>query len=84
MYLFSQPLVETKEINKVIHDIYPMNVIPLDNYGEYRKLTGHLEKTRQHLSIKSQYAIKEAFNYEVVSRCKVLHISCHGVYKKYS
>ena len=47
MYLFSQPLVETiSEKNKVIHEIYPMNVIPLDNYGEYRKLTGHLEKTR--------------------------------------
>ena len=49
MYLFSQPLVE----KKVLHEIYPMSVMPLDNYGEYRKLTGHLEKTRQFLSIKS-------------------------------
>ena len=68
MYLFSQPLVETKiEKNKVIHEIYPMSVNPLDNYGEYRKLTEHLEKTRQHLSIKSQYAIKEAFRDELVT-----------------
>ena len=68
MYLFSQPLVETiSKSNKVIHEIFPMTVKPLDNYGEYRKLTGHLEKTRQHLSIKSQYAIKEAFKDEVVT-----------------
>jgi hypothetical protein len=60
MYLFSQPLVETIN-NKVNNDIFPMSVNPLDNYGEYRKLTGYLEKTRQHLSIKSQYATKEAF-----------------------
>ena len=79
MYLFSQPLVETlSKNNKVIHEIFPMSVMPLDNYGEYRKLTGHLEKTRQHLSIKSQYAIKEAFRDEVVTKCKVIHISCHG------
>ena len=32
MYLFSQPLIE----KKTIHEIYPMNVEPLDNYGEYR------------------------------------------------
>jgi hypothetical protein len=75
MYLFSQPLVKTKSKNK---KILPMRVIPLDNYGEYRKLTGHLEKTSQHLSIMSQYAIIEAFRDELVSRCKVLHISCHG------
>ena len=78
MYLFSQPLVETKTINNANHQIYPKRVVPLDNYGEYRKLTGYLEKTRQHLSIKSQFAIKEAFRDEVVTRCKVLHISCHG------
>ena len=80
MYLFSQPLVETKseKNNKVIYGIYPMRVKPLDNYGEYRKLTRHLEKTRQHLSIKSQYAIMEAFRDEVVTKCKVIHISCHG------
>ena len=36
MYLFSQPLIEKKTIDKVVHDIYPMNVEPLDNYGEYR------------------------------------------------
>ena len=46
MYLFSQPLVETKKYNNVIHEIYPKSVNPLDNYGEYRKLTRHLEKTR--------------------------------------
>jgi hypothetical protein len=79
MYLFSQPLVEKIcKNNKVIHEISPIIVIPLDNYGEYRKLTGHLEKTRQHLSIKSNHAIKEAFRDEEVARCKVLHISCHG------
>jgi hypothetical protein len=79
LYFFSQPLVEKKsDKNKFIHEIYPISVIPLDNYGEYRELTGHLEKTRQHLSIKSQFAFKEAFRYEEVSRCKVLHISCHG------
>ena len=79
MYLFSQPLVEIKsENNKVIHEIFPKTVMPLDNYGEYRKLTRHLEKTRQHLSIKSQYAVKEAFRDEVVTKCKVIHISCHG------
>jgi hypothetical protein len=79
MYLFSQPLVDTySEKNKVIHEIFPKRVRPLDNYGEYRKLTGYLEKTRQHLSIKSQYAIKEAFRDEVVTKCKVIHISCHG------
>jgi hypothetical protein len=66
MYLFSQPLVVSKN-NNVIHDIFPMSVFPLDNYGEYRKLTEHLEKTRQYLSIKSQYAIKEAFRDEVVT-----------------
>jgi hypothetical protein len=37
MYLFSQPLIEKKTtIDKVVHEIYPMNVEPLDNYGEYR------------------------------------------------
>jgi hypothetical protein len=62
MYLFSQPLVETISKNNIVVDeIFPKSVNPLDNYGEYRKLTRHLEKTRQHLSIKSQYAIKEAF-----------------------
>ena len=78
MYLFSQPLVERKVVGYVTHDIYPKNVTPLDNYGEYRKLTGYLEKSGQHLSIKSQWAIKEAFRDEVVTKCKVVHISCHG------
>ena len=36
MYLFSQPLIEKKTIDRVVHEIYPMNVVPLDNYGEYR------------------------------------------------
>jgi hypothetical protein len=68
MYLFSQPLVEKiTDKKKGIDKIFPKSVMPLDNYGEYRKLTGHLEKTRQHLSIKSQYAIKEAFKDEVVT-----------------
>ncbi len=78
MYLFSQPLIEKKVINKVVYEIYPKNVTPLDNYGEYRKLTGYLEKSGQHLSIKSQWAIKEAFRDEVITKCKVVHISCHG------
>jgi len=79
MYLFSQPLIEKKTTsNKVVHEIYPMNVVPLDNYGEYRELTSYLEKVGQHLSIKSQWAIKEAFRDEIVTKCKVLHISCHG------
>jgi hypothetical protein len=78
LYLFSQPLVEKICKNKVIHEISPIIVIPLDNYGEYRKLTGHLEKTRQYLSIKSKHAIKETFKDEEIARCKVLHISCHG------
>jgi hypothetical protein len=79
MYLFSQPLVETITINnRDIPEIFPRSIIPLDNYGEYRKLTGHLEKTRQHLSIKSQYAIKEAFRDKDIAKCKVIHISCHG------
>ena len=79
MYLFSQPLIEKKTTsNKVVHEIYPMNVVPLDNYGEYRELTSYLEKFGQHLSIKSQWAIKEAFRDEIVTKCKVLHISCHG------
>jgi len=42
MYLYSQPLVQIREINKVLK-IYPINVNPLDNYGEYRKLTEYLE-----------------------------------------
>jgi hypothetical protein len=79
MYLFSQPLVETRIIQKVVHEVYPKSVTALDNYGEYRKLTGYLEKTGQCLSIKSQWAIKEAFCDEVVTRCKVVHISCHGL-----
>ena len=78
MYLFSQPLVETRVIQKVVHEIFPMSVTALDNYGEYRKLTGYLEKSGQYLSIKSQWAIKEAFIDDVVTRCKVVHISCHG------
>ena len=36
MYLFSQPLIERKVIKNVVNEIYPMNVEPLDNYGEYR------------------------------------------------
>jgi hypothetical protein len=44
MYLYSQPLVQIREINKVLK-IFPINVNPLDNYGEYRKLTEYLEKT---------------------------------------
>ena len=78
MYLFSQPLIERKVLNRLVHEIYPINVEPLDNYGEYRQLTGYLEKAGQHLSIKSQWAIKEAFRDEVVTKCKVVHISCHG------
>jgi len=44
-------------------------------------MTGYLEKAGQHLSIKSQWAIKEAFRDEIVTKCKVVHISCHGIDK---
>ena len=44
MYLFSQPLVDKiTDKKKGIDEIFPKSVMPLDNYGEYRKLTGHLE-----------------------------------------
>jgi hypothetical protein len=49
LYLYAQPLVAEKS-NKGLQAI---DAPPLDNYGEYRKFTTPLEKSGQHLSIKS-------------------------------
>jgi hypothetical protein len=54
MFLFSQPLIERRVINKANYEIYPKMMSPIDHYGEYRNLARYLKKSGLYLSIKSK------------------------------